>query len=406
LNNAVTLRNQLYYYTAKREWFNSESYSFNPATGLVDRDRFFVSHDQRLTGNKAELQWDGKLAGMDNRMVATLDASKLDFVRPSDFHGDGAVTLVDPVGGTFGTLTLAPQTARIGNTALSAEDRLKVTPAFALIGGLRYEDIDVDRTSIDKTGTIVNGFPFSKSFHPATGRLGFTWETMPGFTLYSQYATAADVSVNNLFLLSATGPLDLTRSRTYEAGIKHLLWERKAEWSLAVFDIARSNVFAAQGGQTLNLAGKQLSNGAELALALRPTPQWNLLGNFAYTRARYADYIFAGVSFSGNTPPNVPKIVANAGASYRINAPLPVEIGASVRHVGDRFNTDANTVTMLAYTVADAYAFIDIQKKTRLTLRVRNVADKKYAIWGDPFYPDQILLGAPRNYELSAAVKF
>ena len=60
---------------------------------------------------------------------------------------------------------------------------------------------------------------------------------------------------------------------------------------------------------------------------------------------------------------------------------------------------------MLAYTVADAYAFVDV-RKTRLTFRVRNLADKKYAIWGDPFYPDQILLGAPRSYEISAALKF
>jgi iron complex outermembrane receptor protein len=37
---------------------------------------------------------------------------------------------------------------------------------------------------------------------------------------------------------------------------------------------------------------------------------------------------------------------------------------------------------------------------------VRNIADKRYAIWGDPFYPDQILLGAPRTYELSAAFKW
>ena len=153
------MRNQLYAYTAKREWFNSETYSFNAGTGLVDRDRFFVAHDQKLNGNKAELQWDAKLAGMDNRMVAAFEVSKLDFVRPSDFHGDGSVTLVDPVRGTFGTLTLAQQTARIGNTALTVEDRLKVTPAFALIGGLRYEEIDLDRTSTNKTGAIRRRFP-------------------------------------------------------------------------------------------------------------------------------------------------------------------------------------------------------------------------------------------------------
>ena len=136
-------------------------------------------------------------------------------------------------------------------------------------------------------------------------------------------------------------------------------------------------------------------------------------GNFAYVDARYADYVFAGGSFSGNTPPNVPRFVANAGASYRFATALPVELGASVRHVGDRFNYRCQYRHPDAYTVADAYAFVDIPKsvfnavdQTRLTFRVRNLTDKRYAIWGDPFYPDQIFLGAPRTYEVAAAFKW
>ena len=73
--------------------------------------------------------------------------------------------------------------------------------------------------------------------------------------------------------------------------------------------------------------------------------------------------------------------------------------------MGDRFHSDANTVKLLAYTVGDAFAAADIGK-TKLTFRVRNVTNEKYAIWSDPFYPDQILLGAPRSYELSASMKF
>ena len=408
LNSDFTLRDQIYGYTAQREFLNSEVYAFNPGTGLVDRDRFYVAHDQKLFGNKTELQWDGKLAGMDNRAVIALELSKLDFNRPgaANFPGD-SVSLVNPSQGTYGLLILQQQTARIGNTAIAVEDRLKVTPAFALIGGLRYEEIALDRTSVNTAGVNRAGFPFSKTFTPTTGRVGFTWETFPGFTLYGQYATAADVAANNLFLLNTTQPLSLTTARTFETGIKQLFWERKAEWSLALYDIERKNVYAAAANQTLNVAGKQRSNGVEIAGAARPTAAWNLWGNFAYTHAYYDNYVLpAGGSFTGNTPPNVPRVVANAGASYRTATSLPIEVGTSVRHVGDRFNMDANTVKMLAYTVADAYAFVDLRKKTRLTVRVRNLTDKKYAVWGDPFYPDQILLGAPRSSEVSASIKF
>jgi iron complex outermembrane recepter protein len=406
LGGGFTLRDQVYYYSAKREWFNNEISAFNSGSGLVDRERFYVAHDQSLIGNKAELQWNTKLAGMDNRLAAALDYSALNFDRPgaANFPGD-AVPLVNPPRGAYGLLTTRKQTADIRNIALSIEDRLKITPALTLIGGVRHESIDIDRTSTDVAGAPRAGFPFSKSFHPTTGRIGLTYEAVPGLTLYGQYATATDVAANNLFLLDAAQPLLLTRARTVEAGIKHLFWDKKAEWNLALYDIERSNVYAAAGGQSLNIAGKQNAKGIELSIAARPTHAWNLWGNIAYTDAKYADFTFAGGSFSGNTPPNVPRIVANAGASYRFNTSTPLEIGSSVRHVSDRFHSDANTVKLLAYTVGDAFAAVDIGK-TKLAFRVRNITNEKYAIWSDPFYPDQILLGAPRSYELTASMKF
>ncbi|MBR0956422.1 TonB-dependent receptor [Bradyrhizobium japonicum] len=410
----LTLKSQAYGYGAERTWFNNEIEAFNSTTNLVDRERFYVAQSQRLVGNITDLIWDTNIAGFDNRLVTTLSSSYLDFVRPgaANFPSD-SVSLVDPNRGLYGLLTTQQQTARIDNEALSFEDRLKLTRSFALIGGLRVEHIGLDRNSTDKNGLEKAGFPFTKDWAPVTGRIGYTWEAVPGLTFFSQYATGADIAANNIFLLLPTQPLDLTTSRTYETGVKHLFWDNRAEWSFSAYDILRKNVYAAAGGMQLNIAGRQESKGVELAASVRPIEPLRLWGNIAYVDARYADYNFAGGSFSGNTPPNVPRIVANAGASYRFFTPWPVELGIVGRHVGDRYNTDANTVTMNAYTVGDVYAFVDIPKtvfnavdQARLTFRVRNFTDKRYAIWGDPFYPDQILLGAPRTYEISAAFKW
>ncbi|MDH2401097.1 TonB-dependent receptor [Bradyrhizobium sp. SSUT18] len=410
----LTLKSQAYGYGAERTWFNNEIEAFNSGTNMVDRERFYVAHSQRLVGNITDLIWDANIAAFDNRLVTTLSSSYLDFVRPgaANFPGD-SVSLVDPVRGFYGDLTTKQQTARIDNEALSFEDRLKLTRSFALVGGLRVEHIGLDRNSTDKTGLENANFPFSKSWVPTTGRIGYTWEAVPGLTFFSQYATGADISANNIFLLNPTDPLNLTTARTYETGVKHLFWDNRAEWSFSAYDILRKNVYAAAGGMQLNLAGRQESKGVELAASVRPIEPLRVWGNIAYVDARYADYNFVGGSFSGNTPPNVPRVVANAGASYRFFTPWPVELGITGRHVGDRYNTDANVVTLKAYTVADVYAFVDIPKtvfnavdQARLTFRVRNIADKRYAIWGDPFYPDQILLGAPRTYEISAAFKW
>lgn len=410
----LTLKSQAYAYGAERSWFNNEVEAFNTATNTVDRSRFYVAHSQRLVGNITDLTWDSNIAGFDNRLVTTLSSSYLDFVRPgaANFPGD-SVDLVDPNRGFYGLLTTKQQTAHIDNEALSFEDRLKLTRTFSLIGGLRVEHIGLDRNSTDQNGLEYANFPFSKSWAPVTGRVGYTWEAVPGLTFFSQYATGADISANNIFLLAPTQPLDLTTARTYETGVKHVLWDNRAEWSFSAYDIVRKNVYAAAGGMQLNIAGRQESKGVELAGSIRPIEPLRLWGNIAYVDARYADYDFTGGSFSGKMPPNVPRIVADAGASWRFFTPWPVELGITGRHVGDRYNTDTNTVTMNGYTVGDLYAFVDIPKtvfnavdQARLTFRVRNFTDKRYAIWGDPFYPDQILLGTPRTYEISAAFKW
>jgi iron complex outermembrane receptor protein len=418
----LVLRSQSYFYDADREWKNAENYAFNPGpgsdTGKVMRDRFYVAHDQRQFGNMTDLTWNTNVNGMDNRAVFAVGASRLEFGRPGSavFPSDD-VALTNPDRTVFGPLTTRLQTADIDNVYATLEDRLKITPTFALIGGIRIEEIDLDRDSRNIDGTSRAGFPFSKTWRPATGRIGYTWDLLPGLTWYSQIATAADVAANNIFLLGFDQPLNLTRARTIETGLKQISFDKRAEWSLSLFEIERKNVYSAQGGQQLTIAGKQISKGVEVAAAVRPLPGWNVWANLAYVEAHYEDYeLGAAGSFSGHTPPNVPRLVVNAGTSYRLPTWLPVEVGATVRYVSDRFTSDTNVVKMLAYTVVDAYTFVDIERaqlpnwwnvdKTRVTFRVRNLTDTKYAVWGDPFYPDQILLGAPRSFEVSAAFKF
>ena len=225
---------------------------------MVDRERFYVAHSQRLVGNITDLIWDANIAGLDNRLVTTLSSSYLDFVRPGAANFPAIPSRWSiPTRGYYGLLTMQQQTARIDNESLSFEDRLKLTRSFALVGGLRVEHIGLDRNSTDKFGLEKADFPFSQSWAPTTGRIGYTWEAVPGMTFFSQYATGADIAANNIFLLNPTDPLNLTTARTYETGVKHLFWDNRAEWSFSAYDILRKNVYAAAGGMQLNIAGRQ-----------------------------------------------------------------------------------------------------------------------------------------------------
>jgi iron complex outermembrane receptor protein len=426
ITNNIQLKSQVYAYDAQRHWFNNEINSFidDPASanfGQVYRERLSVDHDQKLYGNVTDLTINTNVAGFDNRFVATVAASSLQFnVVQDDFFNNDFVNLVNPDRGLYGTQQTKNFYTHVGNVSLSLEDRIKLTSNFALIGGIRVEEINLARTAFDVDGMLrsADGYPFSTTFRPVTGRAGYTWEALPGMTFYSQYATAADPTVANIFNLRPTTPLLLTTSRIYETGLKLLSSDKKAEFTVSAFDIERKNVYVPESGILFNVAGKIASQGFEIAAAVNPVGGLKLWGNAAIVRSRFVNFDFIddnGVaqSYSGMTPPNVPSFVANAGASYRFDTALPLEIGASARHVGDRFNFQDNFVTMDAYTLHDAYVFVDIPKsvfsgvsQTRLTFRVKNLTDKRYAQWGDPGYTDQVILGAPRSYEVAASFKW
>ena len=230
ITNNVSLRSQVYGYDAHRSWFNNEYNTFNDsptpslgAQGEIYRERLALDHAQKLYGNVTDLTINSNIGGMDNRFVTTVAASSLQFdVSQDTVFGADTVALVNPDRGFYGPQLDEKIYTHLNNVSLSFEDRLKVTSNFALIGGIRVEDIELSRTRFSPAGVLRTdrGYPFTTTFNPVTGRAGYTWEAVPGITFYSQYATAADPTVANIFILAPQVPLLLTTSRTYETGVK------------------------------------------------------------------------------------------------------------------------------------------------------------------------------------------
>ena len=416
LNN-VTVKDQGYYYQAKRNWLDSETYAFDNALAMIDRDRFAVSHDQHVIGNNADLSWDSQFLGLQNRFAAQLQMSRnwITFKQMDDggFPQD-SVAVVAPDPGLYGPIDFDIRNSRLDTVAGSFEDRLKLTSAFALIGGARLEDLTLARNGINSDGTIPTGQPFTKTWQPVSYRAAYTYEPIHNLMFYSMFATAYDPAAAGIFSISPGNSLQLTSSRIYETGAKQLLWDGRAEWTIAAYNIQRRDVYEEIAPNVFTLAGEVETKGIEAAAAVRPIEGLKVWGNIALTQARFVNFDFD--NFTGNTPADVAPVIVNAGASYRFDRwRWPVEIGASLRSVGNRYVFDDDATTMLAYTTADAYAFVDIPgrdlawpelDKLRVTFRVRNLTNKIYAAWSDPGYPDQILLGAPRTYEIAASARW
>lgn len=423
ITDSIQLRTQVYGYDAQRHWYNNEAnaYDDSPGVGQVYRERLSVDHDQSLFGHVTDLTVSSTILGMENRFVTTVAASRLQFnVVQDDFFNNDYVSLINPIRGYYGPQQTKTFFTHVDNRSLAFEDRLKIVPTFAVIGGIRMEQIDLERTAYDVDNVLRSaaGYPYAKTFNPTTGRAGYVWEALPGVSFFSQYATGADPAVANIFNLRPTQPLVLTTARTYETGVKLVSPDKTAEFTASAFDIERKNVYVPESGIQFNLAGRIESRGYEIAGAVKPMAGVKIWGNAAVVRSRFADFSYTDSnglvqSYSGNTPPNVPSLVANAGASYLFATTWPLEVGASTRYVGDRFNFQDNLVVMNAYTLLDAYAYLELPKaffsgieQARLTFRGRNLTNKLYAQWGDPGYTDQVMLGMPRSYEMALSLKW
>jgi iron complex outermembrane receptor protein len=412
----VTVKNQAYEYGAKRHFFDSETYAFNPTTSLVDRDRFFVTHKQQVIGNNTDIAWDSSFFGMENRLAAQLQVSRNDIQFAQEGNPDAfpfdSVDPINPIPGFYGVPQPNIRNSTLENLAGSIEDRLKITPWFALIGGIRVEDIRLSRDGINFDGSIPAGLPFTKNWTPVSYRAAATFEPVKGLMFYGMTATAYDPAIADIFSVSPGNSLDLTSARIYETGVKVISDDKRAEATFAVYDIVRHNVFVALTDAISTEAGEVHSRGVEVAGAVRLIENLKLWGNVAFTESQFGDF---GAS-TGNTVPNVAPVIINTGASYRFESwTWPVEVGGSLRHVGQRFVSQDNLTIMLPYTTADLYAFVDIPgrdlwwqglEKMRLGFRLRNLTNALYAQYADPGLTDSVLLGAPRTFELSASARW
>lgn len=398
--DGMTLRNELYHFKADRHWKNIEGYDYSPAAGTVERyDYLQIGHDLAQTGNRL-----GLVMAPANHQIAMgwdLSEAKLTTLSNSPYGGESQVSAWNTQHGYWDSPDAyqARVASRIRQNAFYLEDVWQLQPQWQLMAGVRRDMYDFDRKDLASSAAV------DKFLGGTSWRLGLTHRINARSSAYAQLSSGHDPVTSLLSLSKSSSGFSLTAGRQVEVGFKQQLQEGRGEWTVAVFDITKKDIITRNPDRPSESiqGGRQSSQGVEFTTVLNATQALRFEGNLAYVDAQF-DALregSAGIDRAGNRPANVPRYSANAWAHYRAG---DWRASLGLRYVGQRYNDNANTSALPAYTVADAVLGWQLNPTTTLNLVARNLTNKTYA--ASAYGSTQWLLGNRRSLALAAHMRF
>lgn len=416
-----SLGTDISWYTANRAFVLSDTQTFGGPTTAFPNGSFARTvqrfyHDHEFWNLRTALTNDGTIGGLRNRFVVGMEYNHTDFASLRQQAPASALARVDPYAPVVGSIPTSASAysasnvnfdSRLRTLSVFAEDALNITPQWLVVGGARYDHIDLDR-SVTNYNALPNSVQTSSpTYQPFSWRLGSTYALTPGLTLYAQYTTAA-VPVSSMLLQSIVNTgFRLTTGLSYEAGFKLTAFDQHLTLTGAAYRIEQKNILTrdpANPSLTVQ-GGRQSSRGVEISLGAAVSPNLSVGGAIGYTDAQYDQLIESGnVDRSGNRPINTPSTTANGYVSYLLPG-TAVTLNGFVRHVSGFYTDTANSIFVRGRTTFDASATWQVARQIAVTVRGRNLTNAVYGEYSG--YPTtNIYVGAPRSAEIALATHF
>ena len=409
----IDLTSTAYRLTTDRRWRNLESYFWNGTTGQIDRtDYLGIDHDQTQIGNQTSVVVSRPIGGLKNDLVIGLDFNRIKFKHSNDFY-PGAPAIpdspVDPFAFTPGlfdtTVPVLPAyRTRTRQYSLFAEDRLALTDQLSLVAGINFEHANVKRFTIATNGSETEAL--DKTLSNTTWRVGAVYQPVPSLSLYAQYATAVDPLGSLVTFSPSQSQFKNTTGDQVEAGVKASFLDGRGSFTFAGYRIVKKNLLVRDPNNLTSTTplqvGQRSAKGLEASLTLDLPQGFGIEANGSVLEAKFDEFNAGGVSYNGNTPPNIPETPANLWLRY--DATERLQARAGLRYVGRTFSDNANTFRVPGYAVVDAGVSYALTDNIALSVRAYNLFDKDYAV--TTYNDEQWLLGRPRSIDVALRAGF
>ena len=340
-------------------------------------------------------------AGVDHTLLAGVEYEDYDYKsiirRSSGAVNAYTIDIFDPVYGKARpalTRTTTNDKENLKTYAAFVQDQVALTERMKLLAGVRFERFEHDHD------TFGVGVPFTNSDNAVTPRLGLTYDLTDTVAIYANTARSFKPNTGASRL---GGGFKAEEGKSYEVGVKWEALDRQLSVDAALYQIEKQNVLTTDPvDSTFSVAaGEVRSRGLDLNVVGNLTPEWRVMGSYAYVDAEVTK---DNTLRSGTRLLNIPEQTFSLLNVYEFQdgALRGLGLGAGGRYVDQRAGQTANTAfSMDSYTVFDLLAFYKVNEHVKLNLDVKNVFDKDYeeGAFGNVYaYP-----GAPRTVQVGIA---
>ena len=279
--------------------------------------------------------------------------------------------------------------------AVYAQNQIEVGPHVQAILGLRLDRLNVDFTN-KRTGAQL-----SRADNLASPRAGIVIKPAQPVSIYGSYSVSFLPSTGDQFssLTASTRTLEPEQFTNREVGIK---WDAAPALALtaAAYRLDRTNTTAPDPTNPVIIVqtGAQRTTGWELGITGALTSRWQIAGGFANQTARITSRTAAAAP--GQRVALVPRNTVSLWNRVQVTRRLGAGLG--IVHQDRMFAAIDNSVTLPAFTRADAAAFVTITRTLRAQLNIENLLDTRY--YATAHSNNNIMPGSPRMIRIALHV--
>ncbi|WP_248747298.1 TonB-dependent siderophore receptor [Pseudomonas sp. MWU12-2037] len=372
-----------------------------------------IAADGRTLGrnfNYRKLEWTDKdtqlnltghfdIGGLQHTLLTGIEYEEYDYksvIKRSSGAVDAyPIDIFDPVyGQPRPALTRTPthDKENLKTYAAFVQDQVALTDKLKVLAGARFERFEHDYETY-----VPGGKNWQASDNAVTPRIGLTYDLTETLAVYADTARSFKPNTGASRLGGGFAP---EKGTSHEMGIKWEALDRQLSVDAAIYQIEKRNVLTTDPvDSTFSVAaGEVRSRGFDVNVAGNITPEWRLIGSYAYVDAVVTK---DNVLRSGTRLLNIPKNSFSLLNMYEFQDGTlkGLGLGTGLKYVDARAGQTANTAfSMGSYTVVDLLSFYKINDQVRLNLDVKNLFDRDYeeGAFGNVYaYP-----GAPRTVQV------